>query len=259
LPVLGYHGFESRPGEYEWVDADKPYVIPVEGFEAQLDRIVNDEFTSFSLSDLQQWLSAKASHERPVMITFDDGHISHYEHVAPHLKKKGLKAIFFISAGLVGHKGLMNWSQIKELVADGFEIGSHGLRHIPLTNLRHQDLWKELQRSKMILEDNLGIEIKAFSVPRGYYQFRVRDVALDLGYRFMFTSRFDLNVPAQDRLRLCRLAIQRKTSMEQFARLIHGHLGGTKVIEEAKETARRYLSPSIYDRLASLKRTLSHG
>ncbi|MBI4000044.1 MAG: polysaccharide deacetylase family protein [Candidatus Omnitrophica bacterium] len=256
LPILNYHGVEKNTGEYTWQEVEKPYVLSLTTFEKQLDYLSENGFTTLFSNQISEWVEGVKGYEHPLVLTFDDGHLSHYEHVAPLLKRKGFKGIFFISAGLVGQNQLMNWAQLKEMVRDGFEIGSHGFRHIPLSNLTHHELWKELQKSKKVLEDQLGIEVKVFSVPRGFYQLRVREVIMELGFRLLFTSRFDVNKRGEDPWRLNRIVIKQNTSFNNFQRFIQGNLGFKRVSERIKEGVRRFIKPSIYDSLADFKRIL---
>ncbi len=254
LPILSYHGIEANEDQYSWLEPEKVYVFSLQAFEKQLAKLSEDGFKTLSLSELEEWLEGKDLCEKPVMLTFDDGHISHFEHVAPLLKKKNFKAVFFVPVTLIEQAQHVSWSQLKEMVQEGFEIGSHGFRHIPLSNLTHHELWKELQKSKTALEDKLGIPIKSFSVPRGFYQLRIREFAMELGYRFVFTSRFDVNFKGQDPWRLNRIALKNNASFGNFCQFIQGDLGYKRIFERAKETARRFIKPSFYDTLADWKR-----
>lgn len=259
LVILNYHGIEIFSGEYPWLPAEKPYVLNISQFETQLDFLVANTFQSLNLSELDQWFENKHQVMNQIVLTFDDGPVSHYEHVIPALKKRNMKGIFLVSTGLIGQDHLMSWSQLKSLIAEGFEIGSHGLNHEPLSNVTHHELWKELHKSKSVLEDKLGVKITSFSVPRGYYQDRIREVALEVGYQFVFTSRFDVNSANADRFRLNRIAIKNNMKSEHFLKLIHGNLGVKRAIEKLKETARRYVKPSFYDTLAKFKRIVLEG
>lgn len=259
LVILNYHGIESRENQYDWFPQETPYVLNLSQFESQLDLIQAHSFQTLSLTEFDAWLEGKESGVDQIVLTFDDGHISHHGYVLPCLKKRKMRGIFLISAGLTGQKNFMNWDHLKELVRDGFEIGSHGLSHQPLSDMTHHQLWKELQKSKTVIEDKLGVKVDSFSVPRGYYQMRIREVALELGYKFVFTSRFDVNLPGQDRYRLNRIAIKRITSNKNFLRFVSGNLGFKRTIEKMKEGARRFIKPSFYDVLADLKRKYQNG
>ncbi len=259
LPALNYHGLEHFSGEYGWNISEKPYVVNLDVFEKQMNYIVRSGFLSLSLEEVGKWLRIKGEYKRPIVLTFDDGHISHFEYAAPCLRQNKLKAVFFVSAGWVGKENQMNWEHLRELVRQGFEIGSHGLTHIPLTKLSNEALASELCDSKKTLEDRLGIQVKGFSVPRGYFSERVRGQALRTGYRFVFTSLFDFNSFAEDPYFLRRLVVTRSTSFETFDGIIHGNLGFKKWWERAKETARSVIKPEWYDALSGFKQALLRG
>ncbi|MBI4358119.1 MAG: polysaccharide deacetylase family protein [Candidatus Omnitrophica bacterium] len=259
LTILNYHGVEKEKGEYPWLDVERPYVISLKTFEEQLDLLLENGFKTLTMGELEDWVEGRCVYAKPVVLTFDDGHIGHYQYVVSALSRRHFKGAFFIPAGLVGQQNHMGWEELKSLVASGFEVGSHGVKHIPLSDLSHHELWKELDKSKSTLERELGVPIKGFSVPRGYYQIRIREVAMELGYKFLFTSRFDVNEPGHDPWRLNRIAVKRNLSRGDFLRFVHGDLGYKRVVEQMKEAARRFVKPSFYDALADLKRTLTHG
>lgn len=256
LPVLTYHGIERSVGEYGWTESEKPYAVSTSVFEKQLNLITNSGFQSLTLEEAGQWISRKKSYHRPILLTFDDGHVSHYEHAARYLKQSKIKAVFFVSAGLVGEKNQMNWAQLKELVRGGFEIGSHGFTHIPLTNLTPVKLKHELKGSKDLLEEQLGVEVKSFSIPRGFFTAPLSQSAAEAGYRFVLTSEFDLNRVGTDPLALKRLVVTRGISFEAFDNMIYGTLGSKRFFERAKAAARGLIKPELYDALAGMKQAL---
>ena len=258
LPVLNYHGIESREGEYAWLEAEKIYVLSIEAFKKQLEYLAASGRSTLSLDQLKAWLKRKGD-SKSVLLTFDDGHVSHFEHVAPVLKANHFSGIFFISAALVGRRNQMDWGELRELVREGFEIGSHGLTHIPLTRLLEDELTKEIYQSKKILEDRLGIEVKSFSVPRGFYHSRITTQARAAGYRFLFTSQFELVEEGDDPLGLARLAVKRGIPFETFSRMVEGDLGSMKYSERLKEWTRRWVPPAIYTRLAETKSRMKAG
>ena len=251
FPILNYHGIQSREGEYAWQDAEKIYVLSTETFKRQLEHLTASGRSALSLESLENQLKGKGD-SPSVLLTFDDGHVSHFEHVAPALKEVCFTGVFFIPTALIGRKGQMSWAQLRELVQDGFEIGSHGLRHIPLTNLSSGELKEEINQSKEILQDRLGIEVKSFSLPRGFYHSRIAEEAAKAGYRFLFTSRFELVRKGDDRLGLARLAVKRGFSLENFSRWVEGDLGAMKYSERFKEWTRQLVPPSIYTGFAEL-------
>ena len=51
----------------------------------------------------------------------------------------------------------MTWTQLREMQAAGFEIGSHGVHHRMLAKLPQDDMEDEVRQSKTALERELGI------------------------------------------------------------------------------------------------------
>lgn len=136
-------------------------------------------------------------------ITFDDGHVSQYIHALSVLQEAGAKATFFITAGWTGTRsGYMSWRQLAEMIKCGHEVQSHGWSHEFLTQCSTQTLKEELVRSKMEMEDHLGVKVDAISAPGGRWNDTVLESCAGAGYRFFFTSdpwmtpveRFGVNV-----------------------------------------------------------------
>lgn len=122
-------------------------------------------------------------------ITFDDGHVSQYTHSLPILQEAGAKATFFVTAGWTGARsGYMSWRQLAELIKCGHEVQSHGWSHEFLTQCSTQTLKEELVRSKMEMEDRLGVKVDAISAPGGRWNDKVLESCAGAGYRFFFTS-----------------------------------------------------------------------
>jgi peptidoglycan/xylan/chitin deacetylase (PgdA/CDA1 family) len=85
----------------------------------------------FSATDRARALEAVP--EKLVVLTFDDSVASHHSVVRPILKRYGFGATFFITEGFTfrtDKQDYMTWEQIRELHADGFEIGNHTRDHL---------------------------------------------------------------------------------------------------------------------------------
>jgi peptidoglycan/xylan/chitin deacetylase (PgdA/CDA1 family) len=135
-----------------------------------------------------QLLGAKESVVLPE-ITFDDGHVSNLELAAPLLMARGLRAIFFITAGWTGNKsGYMNWDELRALQRAGHTIGGHGWTHTLLTHCNDHELDKELRETRLTLEDKLGAGVTTMSLPGGRYNRRVLKACKDAGYEHVYTS-----------------------------------------------------------------------
>ena len=169
-----YH--EIRPAKSEYT-----YALDLQEFEAQA------EFLAMSLRAAEQ---EPESHPfvRPG-ITFDDGHLSNYEHALPSLERLGLRAQFFITAGWTGQRaGYMGLPALRTLLSAGQRIGAHGWSHKLLTRCDRSELQRELVDARRKLEDGLGVAVKTMSLPGGRYNRRVLEACRDAGYERIFTS-----------------------------------------------------------------------
>lgn len=122
-------------------------------------------------------------------VTFDDGHISNFEYALPLLKSRNMTALFFITVGWTGQKpDYMGWSELRSLHQSGQSIGAHGWTHTLLTHCSDKDLYTELSRARMLLEDKLGTSITTMSLPGGRYNRRVLTACKEAGYTQVYAS-----------------------------------------------------------------------
>lgn len=125
----------------------------------------------------------------PVLFTFDDAHISQVNFAAPILENHGVRGLFFVPASWVGTRPeVASWAILKDIVARGHTIGSHGLTHEYLSGFSEQRLKHELVCSRTILEDQLAQPVRSISMPGGRWNRNVMRACLEAGYQDAFTS-----------------------------------------------------------------------
>jgi peptidoglycan/xylan/chitin deacetylase (PgdA/CDA1 family) len=138
-----------------------------------------------------------------VAVTFDDAFRSVYELAAPILARLSLPGTVFVPTAFAGDTprqlawpGIdqwaqtefapeltaMSWSELEELAAAGWEIGSHTSTHPRLTTLRREALHEELARPRSTLEDRLGKPCVSLAYPYGAHDERVIAAADQAGY-----------------------------------------------------------------------------
>jgi peptidoglycan/xylan/chitin deacetylase (PgdA/CDA1 family) len=185
--ILMYHNVVHFPLEKE-IPYDN---VPPELFHAHMRILKHGAFHVISLRELVSLMSLnQAIPPRTIAITFDDGYKNNYTNALPVLLEAGLRATFFIIAGSVGkHKSFdhilwdrmskqhfrkhpdsrlpISWSEIKELLHCGMEIGSHGLTHRSIGNLDKDEAQREIIRSKEILEEAIASSVTSFAYPFG--------------------------------------------------------------------------------------------
>ncbi len=194
IKVLMYHRVVDGPGSRR---DDARYSIDVKVFEKHLQLLERMGFTPIRFLDYELFLMGRLRlPRRPIIITFDDGYLDTYELAVPLLRRHGMHAVIFVvtDPGLRRNEWdagkqltlapLMSPSQILELHAAGFEIGSHSLTHPGLTLVPQEKAWEEISRSRILLEILINSTVRTFSYPFGLLNEKIRTMAMDAGYSF---------------------------------------------------------------------------
>jgi hypothetical protein len=100
------------------------------------------------------------------VLTFDDATADHLG-VGRQLAERGLQAIFFVPAGLVGRPEHLGEADLRELAAFGHAVGSHAIDHAPLAGLAPEELRAQVAGSKTWLERIVGRPVRFFAPPGG--------------------------------------------------------------------------------------------
>jgi peptidoglycan/xylan/chitin deacetylase (PgdA/CDA1 family) len=83
---------------------------------------------------------------------------------------------------------VMSWEELKKLVSNGHEIGSHSATHPILPSLDDGSLAKEISGSRLTLEKGLGVTVTSFCYPNGDWDTRVLQAIESGGYRCAVTT-----------------------------------------------------------------------
>ena len=187
-------------------------------FERCLFSIKEASIPVMCLGDLVKLSSYTNSYKRAISITFDDGWDSDYKIAFLVLKEYGFKATFFIITDWINKKGYVQERWLKEMSQSGMEIGSHTLSHRYLTQLSENEAYKELYESKCKLEDLLGREMTAVSIPGGEYNSRITKLAYKAGYKIIATSKPGINLAGSTLVN--RIPIHSRTSLTDLKKII---------------------------------------
>jgi len=212
------------------------YRLSPEAFEQHLIQLRQE---GFSTVGLEQFLGAREGLSelpaRPVVITFDDGYLDNFIFAWPRLRDYGFRACFFITVSTLGEEGMMNTDQIRRLIEEGNEIGSHGLNHDLLAGKNRMQLQAELTGSKTILSRSLGTEVRFFSLPRGYQPLGFSRLVRQAGYRAMCTSTVGYNSLRTDPFRWKRFPVRTGWNISHFQAVINrrGLRLGEIIVQEA--------------------------
>jgi peptidoglycan/xylan/chitin deacetylase (PgdA/CDA1 family) len=77
----------------------------------------------------------------------------------------------------------LDWDQVRDMAAHGFEIGSHGCTHRIMTRLSPEEANRELVRSKADIESRVGRNVTHFAFPNENANERLVGLAMRAGYR----------------------------------------------------------------------------
>lgn len=216
--VLTYHAVFATFEEWAKQEPSRKwYALTAEQFEAQMEYLSRQGFTTSLLAEFLQGRSPQKS----VVLTFDDGHESNFSIVLPILRKFRFRAEFFVIASRVGRPGYMNWEHLRAFVREGMSVQSHGLQHVPLPELAIETLREELTSSKSCLEQNLGTSVQYLALPGGFADQRVYSEAIAAGYRAICNSEPGL---ASTGTTISRVPIMYSTSREMFHDVVHRKL-----------------------------------
>jgi peptidoglycan/xylan/chitin deacetylase (PgdA/CDA1 family) len=123
-----------------------------------------------------------------IKITFDDGNVSDYSIALPALLERKLSATFFVASEMVDRSGYMSKEQVRYLVKNGFEVGSHGALHRDWRTLSDDELNREINYARKDLQDWLGVKIGCISIPFGSYERRVLAFIEEACFDHVYTS-----------------------------------------------------------------------
>ncbi|MCB0163488.1 MAG: polysaccharide deacetylase family protein [Anaerolineae bacterium] len=188
-------------------------------------------------------------------LTFDDGFESDVTQVLPVLQKHKLPATFFISPDLIGQPGYLTWKHVRILAEAGMTIGSHTLTHAWLPELSSREIKDELSISRKMLEDNIGAPINMLSVPGGFYNDRVLEIAKETGYILVGTSDYGVDQLATNGCKnskvLKRNTISLRLSFKDIQTMLLGHIPKKiLVINRLKCCAKKFIKPTRYRQMS---------
>jgi peptidoglycan/xylan/chitin deacetylase (PgdA/CDA1 family) len=189
VSVLLYHDFVDRLLRNEMTTS-----IP--NFRAQMQALKDDNIPVISMSDLLAWKKGEKNiPDECVVITLDDGWLGQHQLAYPILKEFGYPFTIYLYKKYVNIGGRsMTIAQIKEMLANGAELGSHSISHQPLgmkksrTDEQYKQwLTEEIVDSKKWLEETFGIPCRTFAYPYGSKNDEVVQLTMDAGYEAAVT------------------------------------------------------------------------
>ena len=213
VPVLMWHNLaEESSGDM---------TISVDTFRAQIEALHEAGFKTVSLQQLYDYVHFGTElPEKPIVLTFDDGYFSNYEHAYPILREYGMQATIFaigVSVGKDTYKDTehamtphFGADEAREMVDSGlisvqshtfdmhqwppFEDGNAQVREtlLPFDGEADADyetaVEADFAESRELLESITGQPVNALAFPEGAYVTLTQDALRSAGAELTFTT-----------------------------------------------------------------------
>jgi peptidoglycan/xylan/chitin deacetylase (PgdA/CDA1 family) len=174
---------------------------------------------------------ALASPAGAVALTFDDGYVDFVSEAVPALAAVGATATLYAPSRHVGGTAawlpapadalpLLDAAGLREVVAEGHEVGSHGADHVPFDVLPGREADAQLAESRDRLEDATGTPMRSFCYPHGYASRRLARRVAAAGYDNACVIGHRLHRAGEDRHRVARIMVTPATSPDDLRRLV---------------------------------------
>lgn len=212
-PILLYHHI----AEYK---NPNRYYVPPATFAEQMRWLYENGYTAITLTQLTDVIRRGGDlPARPVVITFDDGDADVYQNAFPIMRQYGFVGVFYLVANRMNGQDVVPNDALREMVAAGWEMGSHSNSHVDLTE-DHDLLPVEVFGSKKALEDALGVAIQSFAYPFGAIDPSVANAVANAGY----TSAVGLGISTRHGMNslyyLSRMEVRAEYDLAEFAALL---------------------------------------
>jgi peptidoglycan/xylan/chitin deacetylase (PgdA/CDA1 family) len=207
VPILTYHVINAQPPQST---APPALYVPASEFSAQMNALKTAGWHAVTLNQLQAYWTHGVSlgTDKPIVITFDNGYASQFTNALPVLKGLGWVGVANIQvSGLPPSDGGLTDSQIRGLIAAGWELDSEGAGQADLTVLGSGQLSSEIATARQTLQSRYGIPVNWFSYPLGDYNTIVIAGVRAAGFVGSTTVVPGWANPQEDRFRLPRLQV----------------------------------------------------
>jgi peptidoglycan/xylan/chitin deacetylase (PgdA/CDA1 family) len=215
VPILLYHHVNDT--------GSSRYIIPTNTFRDQMEELHRLGYQTISISRLAEVLRhGGAIPQKTVVITFDDGYLDTFTTAAPIMKEYGFTGVAYIITSTFQKGktyGYMQASELKSLLADGWEIGSHSVTHTDLNKTR-LGVGNEMEQSKKDLENLLGVVVRSFSYPYGIANPDFKKLAEAKGYDSAVGLDILVTQTRQRLYFLSRREVERSLTLPEFRDLL---------------------------------------
>src|SRR6201996_1060327 len=175
VPILEYHDL-GKPPESE------PYpelFVGRDDFAKQMDWLEERGYEAVTLEQVQEaWYHGGKLPPKPIVISFDDGYRPQFTFALPTLKEHGWAGVLNLKA----EGSDLYESNVKAIIAAGWELAAHTIHHLDLTELGPEEVEEEVAGSRKILQKDYGVPVDNFCYPSGQFDESVVEAVEEAGY-----------------------------------------------------------------------------
>jgi peptidoglycan/xylan/chitin deacetylase (PgdA/CDA1 family) len=222
VPIFMYHYVDELP-----TDADRIRInltVSPALFRQHLQFFADNGFTSISLHEMLDALTTGSPlPPKPVILSFDDGHLDHYTNVFPMLKEFNMRGTFFIITGFADSNlpDYMNWQQIREMSDAGMEMEAHSITHSELDGRDYDFLVYEILGSSQTLSANLNKPVEFLSYPVGRYDALTLQIIATTPIRAAVTTQLGSYITTDSLYEIPRLRVNNDTGVSGLQWLLN--------------------------------------
>jgi peptidoglycan/xylan/chitin deacetylase (PgdA/CDA1 family) len=162
VPILEYHELGPAP-------ADAPYpelYVSRPDFHREMDWLDDRGFQAVTLETVEKaWFDGGTLPAKPVVVSFDDGYRPQFTYALPELRRHGWPGVLNLKAEGSDLYG----SEVRAMIAAGWELAAHSIHHLDLTTLDAAQLEEETAGAREILRREYGVPVKDYCYPAGRY------------------------------------------------------------------------------------------
>lgn len=241
--ILNYHELIA--------DGNPPdkFTLRKETFKNHLELLKKYKTNVVKVSDLFATYPLEAFN---VAICVDDGYMSDVKIAAPILSEFGYSATFYPVANFINTPKRTTTSQLNELLAHNFEIGSHGLTHDIYPGASPEELRNELKESKTRIKELLNCRVQSFSTPHGWVNRNIVYVAKHQHYQHLLATGLRINRDPKKFVQYKWNMTENSTELLEKILQSQGKIPFPIMMKEwCKRRLKSLLGPKLIDRIGS--------
>ncbi|MCW2980880.1 MAG: polysaccharide deacetylase [Solirubrobacterales bacterium] len=175
VPILEYHDLGKPPEGETYPEL----FVGRDDFAKQMDWLEERGYEAVTLEQVQEaWYHDGKLPPKPIVLSFDDGYRPQFTFALPTLKEHGWAGVLNLKA----EGSDLYESNVKAMIAAGWELAAHTIHHLDLTELGPEEVEEEVAGSRKILQKEYGVPVNNFCYPSGKFDESVVEAVEEAGY-----------------------------------------------------------------------------